>query len=466
MHPLFIANPCRALPALLPQAVLLLAAAAAMFSPPVLAQDPQRDVTPQNTLALQVGEQHEILLRTSLERLGIGDPAVADATLMRPGRDTTGTRILVLGKAAGRTTLLVWPKGAQAPQRYAIQVSGAAAASLSGKGRVETYGKTVVIEGRMPDADSHHKLTAAAEDASGKPVIVDRSVIEVRSNIVQVDVKVVEFSKSVLKEAGFNFFTNRNGFGFGVFSPGSVRSIAGGGSAAPLSFGGITPLAQAFNLVFSSARSGIVTNLGILESNGLARVLAEPTLVALSGQSASFLAGGEIPVPVPQSLGTLSIQYKPFGVGLSLTPTVLANDRIALKVAPEASDLDFTNAVTINGIAVPAITTRRVDTMVELGDGESFVIGGLVSRTTLSDVDKIPMLGDLPILGTFFKRQTYQQNEKELVIVVTPHLVKPIAKGTDLQPLLPGRAEQRDGAVWRSYLAGGAGKDALPGFSD
>jgi pilus assembly protein CpaC len=225
-------------------------------------------------------------------------------------------------------------------------------------------------------------------------------------------------------------------------------------------------LAQAFNLVFSSSRSGIVTNLGILESNGLARVLAQPTLVALSGQSASFLAGGEIPVPVPQGLGTISIQYKPFGIGLSLTPTVLSNDRIALKVAPEASDLDYNNSVTINGIAVPAITTRRVDTMVELGDGESFIIGGLVSRITLSNVDKIPLLGDIPILGAFFKSQSYTQNEKELVIVVTPHLVKPIAKGTNLRSMLPGQGEQRNGPVWESYLGGAASPDALPGFSN
>lgn len=430
------------------------------------AQPVSQEIPQEKSLSLQVGAQREILIEQGLERMAIGDPGVADASILRSARGKAGARILVLGKAAGQTSLLVWPRGGSAPQRYTIQVSGTAATPLSGKGRVETYGKTVVIEGRLPDADSHRQLTAVAGDASGKPVVVDRSVVDVRSNTVQVDVKIVEFSKSVLKEAGFNFFTNRGGFGFGIFRPGGVQSISGGGNAAPIGFGGVTPLTQAFNLIFSSSNSGIVTNLGILEGNGLARVLAEPTLVALSGQSASFLAGGEIPVPVPQSLGTISIQYKPFGIGLSLTPTILATDRIALKVAPEASDLDFTNAVTINGIAVPAITTRRVDTMVELGDGESFVIGGLVSRTTLSNVDKVPMLGDLPIVGTFFKRQSYKQNEKELVIVVTPHLVKPIAKGTDLQPMLPGRAEQRDAAVWRSFLAGGASKDSLPGFSD
>jgi pilus assembly protein CpaC len=168
---------------------------------------------------------------------------------------------------------------------------------------------------------------------------------------------------------------------------------------------------------------------------------------------------------VPQGLGTTSIEYKPFGIGLTLTPTVLSNERIVLKVAPEASDLDYTNSLSINGVAVPAITTRRADTTVELGDGESFVIGGLVSRTTTSNADKVPLLGDLPIIGTFFSKNNYQMKEKELVILVTPHLVKPIARGTDLTPYLPGTAEQRDGAVWRSYFLGGAADTAVPGFS-
>ena len=210
---------------------------------------------------------------------------------------------------------------------------------------------------------------------------------------------------------------------------------------------------------------GIFANLSLLESNNLARVLAEPTLVALSGQSASFLAGGEIPVPVPQTLGTISIIYKPYGIGLTVTPTVLGANRIALKVAPEASQLDFQHALTINGISVPAITTRRADTTVELGDGESYVIGGLIDRETMSNVDKLPMLGDLPIIGSFFKTLQYTQNDRELVIVVTPHLVSPIAKGAPL-PGTPGeQSEQRDGPVWRSFMGGVASSDMAPGFS-
>jgi pilus assembly protein CpaC len=194
-------------------------------------------------------------------------------------------------------------------------------------------------------------------------------------------------------------------------------------------------------------------------------VLAEPTLVALSGQNASFLAGGEIPVPVPQALGATSIEYKPYGIGLTLTPTVLSPQRIALKVAPEASQLDYTNAVTISGVSVPAITTRRAETTVELGDGESFVIGGLIDRETSSNVNKVPLLGDLPVIGAFFKQLQYQQNDEELVIIVTPHLVSPLAKNATL-PTTPGeQSEQRDGPVWRALLGGAASRDPVPGFS-
>jgi pilus assembly protein CpaC len=192
--------------------------------------------------------------------------------------------------------------------------------------------------------------------------------------------------------------------------------------------------------------------------------LAEPTLVALSGQSASFLAGGELPIPEPQGLGTVAIVYKPYGVGLTLTPTVLAPDRIALKVAPEASELDYTNEITISGVSVPAITTRRADTTVELGDGETFVIGGLVSQNITSQINKFPLLGDIPILGAFFREMQYSRQDKELVILVTPHLVHALARGVNAP--LPGEREQQQAMpVWGSFLLHPAGSDQLPGFS-
>jgi pilus assembly protein CpaC len=148
-----------------------------------------------------------------------------------------------------------------------------------------------------------------------------------------------------------------------------------------------------------------------------------------SGKSANFLAGGEFPIPVPQPSGvgtTITIQYKPFGVALNFSPTVLSSKKISMQVAPEVSDLDFSNAIQISGFVVPAITTRRVSTTVELPDGQSFAVAGLLRDNVREVVDKFPLLGDIPILGALFRSTSFQKNETELIIVVTPHLVKPM----------------------------------------
>ncbi|MDP9968018.1 pilus assembly protein CpaC [Variovorax paradoxus] len=407
---------------------------------------------PALQLRVDAGTQKELLISKGIERMAIADEAVAGVALTRQSPNSPAARLIVTGKAAGRTTLMIWEKGQSTATVYALEV----------RRRAST------LSGSLNSMTAHQEARDAAMAAGGeKSALIDRSVVNVRSSTVQVEVKIVEFNRSVLKQAGLNIFSTRansNGFSFGVFTPSSL------GSTTFSSNGSISgeynnPLAQAFSLLFNFGKAGIGLNVGFLEGNGMARVLAEPTLVALSGQSASFLAGGELPVPAPQGLGTTSIEYKPFGIGLTLTPTVLSNDRIVLKVAPEASDLDYTNSLSIGGVAVPAISTRRADTTVELGDGESFIIGGLVSRTTTSNADKVPLLGDIPVLGTFFKQNKYQMNEKELVILVTPHLVKPIARGTDLGPYLPGGAEQRDGPVWRAHLLGPASGATVPGFS-
>ncbi|WP_398497672.1 type II and III secretion system protein family protein [Variovorax sp.] len=401
---------------------------------------------------LEAGTQRELLISKGIDRMAIADETVAGVALTRQTPNSPAARLIVTGKSAGRTTLMVWEKGRTAATVYALEI--------------RRRGGT--LAGSLDSMIDHQEARDAAMASGGeKAVLTDRSVVNVRSNTVQVEVKVVEFNRSVLKQAGLNIFSTRansNGFSFGVFTPSSLRSATFGSDGA-ISGDYNNPLAQAFSLLFNFGKAGIGLNVGFLEGNGMARVLAEPTLVALSGQSASFLAGGELPVPAPQGLGTTSIEYKPFGIGLTLTPTVLSNDRIVLKVAPEASDLDYTNSLSIGGVAVPAISTRRADTTVELGDGESFIIGGLVSRTTTSNADKVPLLGDIPVLGSFFKQNKYQMSEKELVILVTPHLVKPIARNTDLTPYLPGGAEQRDGPVWRAHLLGPASGTAVPGFS-
>ncbi|WP_225612643.1 type II and III secretion system protein family protein [Variovorax sp. VRV01] len=407
---------------------------------------------PALQLRVDAGTQKELLISKGIERMATADETVAGVALTRQSPNSPAARLIITGKAAGRTTLMIWEKGQSTATVYALEV----------RRRAST------LSGSLNSMTAHQEARDAAMAAGGeKTALIDRSVVNVRSSTVQVEVKIVEFNRSVLKQAGLNIFSTRansNGFSFGVFTPSSLRSttFASDGS---ISGEYNNPLAQAFSLLFNFGKAGIGLNVGFLEGNGMARVLAEPTLVALSGQSASFLAGGELPVPAPQGLGTTSIEYKPFGIGLTLTPTVLSNERIVLKVAPEASDLDYTNSLSIGGVAVPAISTRRADTTVELGDGESFIIGGLVSRTTTSNADKVPLLGDIPVLGTFFKQNKYQMNEKELVILVTPHLVKPIARGTDLGPYLPGGAEQRDGPVWRAHLLGPASGTTVPGFS-
>jgi pilus assembly protein CpaC len=155
-------------------------------------------------------------------------------------------------------------------------------------------------------------------------------------------------------------------------------------------------------------------------------VLAEPTLIALSGQTAEFLAGGEFPILVPQGDETISVEYKPFGVGLSFTPTVLDTGKISMKLAPSVSELDYSSGVQYSGFTVPGITTRRASTTIELGDGQSFAIAGLLSETTRDSAAKFPGLGDIPVLGTLFRSKEFLKNETELIIIATPHLVKPV----------------------------------------
>lgn len=412
-------------------ALLALSLGAATASPVLFAADAPK------TLALVAGTQQELLIDKGVERIALADEAVATVLLTRKTAGNAAARLIVTGKTAGRTTLMVWEKGSSAATTYAIEVQR----------------RTAVLEGTVENVAAHQQaldtLTASHGD---KAPLVDRSNVNVRSHTVQVDVKVVEFNKSMLKQVGINLSSygpNSHGFSF-INTPASM-------------------LTDAFNLAlgFANANKGrsMTLTLNLLEGNGLARVLAEPTLVTTSGQSASFLSGGELPIAVPQGLGSTTIEYKPYGIGLTVTPTVLSDDRIVLKVAPEVSDLDYANQVDLNGVPVPAISTRRADTTVELGDGESFIIGGLVSRSTTSNVDKVPWLGDIPVLGTIFRQSRYQTNEKELVIMVTPRLVKPIARGTDLSAHLPGNSEQRNGPVWRTMFLDPASRSALPGFS-
>lgn len=427
---------------------LTLARALLASIPLVAAQAATPDARP--VLQLGVSQQQPMRLPGNLERIAIADPTVADVVTL----SGHGNQVLLVGKSPGRTTLLMWLRGSDTPQRYEVDVrTSVQSALLQGAGdtQLTTQNGQSLLSGSAPSMLAHQHAVKAAAGTEQAPL--DASTVAT-SPVVQVDVKVVELNKTALRQIGISLGKTNGGFSWGFTPTGAGGSGGSGGGA----------VSSAFDLVYNTTHK-FFSNIHLLESNGMARVLAEPTLVALSGQSANFLAGGELPIPQPQGLGTTTITYKPFGIGLTVTPTVLDKDRIALKVAPEVSDLDYNNSLQMDGIEVPSISTRRADTTVELGDGESFVIGGLVSRSTRSQVSKVPVLGDLPVIGAFFRDLNYKQVDKELVIVVTPHLVNPIAKGTPLP--LPGQSEaDRHFPVWGAWVLGPwASRDQLPGFS-
>lgn len=404
-------------------------------------------VEAETLIRVKVGEYFDFV-PDRVRRVAVGDPAIADVMVLNK------KEVLVLGKKPGVTSLLVWARtfGGQA-KAYRVQVDQAVLAGGAEK-HIRTEGGQVILSGELSDAQAHQAALRAAQGAGGdKAQVLDESVIRV-SGQVQVDIKIVELSKKVLKEAGVNLLSTKDNLTVGVFAPGTVRKLDLAANAITGEFA--VPLAEAFHLVAGSGKSGSLGVLAFLERNGLARTLARPSMVVVSGQTASFMAGGEFPIPIAQGLGQVTVTYKPYGIRLILTPTVFSKERIAVKLAPEVSELDFSNTVSTGGVSVPGILTRRLETTIELGDGESFVIGGLVSQNMVDNVDKLPFLGDIPILGAFFRSSRFAREDRELVIIATPTLVKPISAKAELPPL-PGTEYDNYEASWMQLLIYGHG---------
>lgn len=399
-------------------------------------------------VAIEVGVHKLLRQPQAVGRVAVGDPAIAEVTVINR------REVLITGKKNGVTSLLIWPKSGtgDAPVEYRLRV-GPVSDPLKAKASDPDLGKAIIdaqagLSGKLPSLLAHRRARidaqTQAQQAAGSgnaaPKLADRSDIDLETQVMT-EVKIVEVKRSTLQQYGLNVLKNTGNTVAGLTTPGSLGGVSPGGlgGGGGFSAGSNLPIANAFNLVIGNPRDGLLGILSFLEQKGLARTYAEPTLTAMSGQTASFLAGGEFPVPVSQggSSGGITIQYREFGIRLSLTPTVLSRDRIGLKVAPEVSDLDFSAGITTAGVTVPALTVRRTDTTVELGDGESFVISGLVSSSLINNANKVPWLGDIPILGAFFKNINVNRNEKELVMVVTPRLVRPLARNTP-RPPLPG----------------------------
>jgi pilus assembly protein CpaC len=247
-------------------------------------------------------------------------------------------------------------------------------------------------------------------------------------------VRFIEASRQAGRELGiqWNLFSRKMTANIGSRQPASSLPIDAPSSPTSVPVGevaaGVLSGTSPFGFLIGRMIAGGLTAdvlINALEQKGMARTLAEPNLVALSGDTASFLAGGEFPIPVPGVLGSASIEYKRYGVGLAFTPTVLGDGLINMKIEPEVSQLDTSHPVQVAGIAVPPLIVRRASTTVELRDGQSFVIGGLLQSTGQTAMHQLPWLGDVPILGALFRSAEYQKNETDLAIIVTPRLVRP-----------------------------------------
>lgn len=395
-----------------------------------------------DVLALIQGNQQTYTHPAPIKRVAVGNPEVAGITVV------TQQNLLITAKQVGATEVSIWESSTATNPARVIKVIVNADASMAEQRlestgadtlEVNPAGNVLTLSGNAQSMEEH---STALQAVAGDPKLpLDVSVTDFDSQ-VQIDIKVVEVSRQNMLRAGFFLGRNRNNRTLAIGSPGTlsgVESTAGGLTINSSS--GFLPLQNAFNLVVGNAGSGLLGALSVLEANGFAYTLAEPSLTAVSGQSATFLAGGEFPVPIRTGGGadsSITIRYKEYGVRLMLTPTVLDPNRIFLKISPEVSELDFNNTVQTGGVSVPGLRVRRTDTSVALGNGESFVISGLVSRNTLSNVDKFPWLGDLPIIGAFFRSTRFDREDKELLMVVTTHLVRPLAKNA-ATPELPGR---------------------------
>jgi len=305
--------------------------------------------------------------------------------------------------------------------------------------RVAAVNCRIMLSGTAPDGPTVDKAVSIAKQF-GSEVI---NAIDVASpQQVMLEVRFIEATRNAGRDLGvqWNVFGqnnvanigNRNtNSGSGVFASPTSGST-GMSTSTPLAIAGVLSGTAPFGVIVSKlVAAGVQTDLIInaLEQKGIARSLAEPNLVALSGDTASFLAGGEYPIPVPGSLGTVTIDYKRYGVGLAFTPTVLSGGLINMKIEPEVSQLDFSHMVTISGTSVPPLIVRRASTTVELRDGQSFVIGGLLQSVGQNSLSQMPWLGDMPVLGSLFRSASYQKQETDLAIIVTPRLVRPARPG-------------------------------------
>jgi pilus assembly protein CpaC len=488
--------------------VLLRSAGAALAAAALLA------ATMPASKAAEAQERFISVARTSVVRVTVGksqdvrtDRGFADVVVSDPDvavvSPLTDHSLSILGKKIGATRITVYDQDRQPVQIFDVTVSfdlsGLAAeiTQFAGSGvRVTSVGNHIMLSGTAPDAATLDKAMLIARQFDKDAIDTVRVM---QQQQVMLEVRFIEVSRQASRELGvqWNIFGGSALANVGsqlpasqlpVTQPGGafqqpglkcpISALCGGPNGnigsiiSPVVAGGVLSGSAPYGFLVSQLSNELQLEVNALEERGLARSLAEPNLVALSGDTASFLAGGQFPVPQAGSLGTVSFSYQPYGVGLSFTPTVLRDGLINLVIKPEVSEIDTSHTVTVAGTSVPGLITRKASTTLELRDGQSFMLGGLLQNTSLTAQNQLPWLGDMPVLGALFRSSEYQKHETDLVIVVTPHVVRPMSPanvarnpldntlpGNDIDFFLMGKAEVSPalvrlaaGAVNRPYV--------------
>jgi pilus assembly protein CpaC len=451
---------------------------------PAMAQ-PAGAAKPTQMMDLSINEGKLVRLPAPMSDLFIANDSIADVQVRSP------TQLYIFGKSRGNTTVYATDRSGRVVYSTNVNVAynlGSVDSMLNlampeAAITATPVGNMVLLTGTVPspeDANEAARLVMAFVGDGVQVVNRLKSAVPLQVNL---RVKIAEVNRGLLKQFGVNLLASdsTSGFQFGI--------AQGQGIRLPNVDDPEDDVVRVIRNTVGSTLSGsgklfgldLLASLDLAEVDGLVTTLAEPNLTSLSGETASFLAGGEFPVPISQSLNAITIEYKQYGVGLAFTPYVLADGRISMRVRPEVSELSTEGSIRLNGFNVPALTTRRAETTVELGSGQSFMIAGLLRNTQTNNVDKAPFLGDLPILGALFRSTNFRRSETELVIIVTPYLVRPVSgqlalptdgfrNPTDAQGMLGGQvfsgsSSQRPAASAPApAVSGAAAAAASPGF--
>jgi pilus assembly protein CpaC len=411
-----------------------------------LAQDVTNQATASRELSVTVGKSVLVDSPQIIERISVANGDLAEAVAITP------REVLINGKAPGETSLIVWQQGGnrlffdltvQRNESRIDDIRRELAAEMGSQNvTMNVDGDTVFLRGTVTDLTTAQRAVLIASTI-GKPVNLLRVNIPGTDAQILLKVKFADVDRSATQQLGINFFStgglNTPGsISTGQFQPPLVTPGTGPGSSTTVT------LSNALEVFLLRPDLNLGATIAALQSKNLLQILAEPNVLAINGHSASFLAGGEFPFPNLQGggagLGAVTIQFREFGVRINFTPTVTPRGTIRLLVNPEVSSLDFANGLIFNGFTIPALTTRRVSTEIELDEGQTFAIGGLLDNRDTETFNKIPGLGDIPFFGKLFRSRQITKNNSELLVMVTPELVRPIPKGAPVPDLnRPGK---------------------------